>query len=141
MDARIAASAAPDRLSAQLLGSFAGLALLLSAVGVGGVVAFTTARRTPELAIRMALGASPWQAVSRLIADSFRMCFVGLGAGIVAAFLLAPALSKVLFGIGPRDVWTFAGTGGLLLVVALVACWLPARRALSIDPVSALRAE
>jgi putative ABC transport system permease protein len=124
-----------------LLTSFAALALLLAGVGVAGVVAYAVVQRTPELAVRQALGASPRRAMQHVMQGGLPMCIVGIAAGAAGAWALGPLLSGVLFGIEAQDPATFVVTGAALLFVAIVACWLPARRATRIDPALALRAE
>ena len=137
----IAEHAAEPRLNAVLLTSFALLALLLAGVGVAGVVAFAVVQRTPELALRQALGASPSQAMQHVMRGGLRMCLIGIIAGGAAALALGQTLSGLLFGIGAQDPATFIATGLALLAIATVACWLPARRATRIDPALALRAD
>jgi putative ABC transport system permease protein len=137
----VSENAAEPRLNVVLLTSFAALALLLAGVGVAGVIAFAVVQRTPELAVRQALGASPRRAMQHVLGSGMRMCIVGIAAGGVAALLLGRTLSGVLFGIDAKDPATFAATGVALLAIAMVACWLPARRATRIDPALALRGE
>jgi putative ABC transport system permease protein len=134
-------SAAEPRLNAVLLTSFAALALLLAGVGVAGVVGYAVVQRTPELAVRQALGASPRQAMQHVMQGGLRMCILGIVAGTAAAADLGHLLSGVLFGVEPSDPITFLVTGVALLLIAVIACWLPARRATRIDPALALRGE
>jgi putative ABC transport system permease protein len=133
--------AAEPRLNAVLLTSFAALALLLAGVGVAGVIAYAVVQRTPELAMRQALGATPRQAMQHVMGSGMRMCLLGIAIGGAAALALGRTLSGVLFGIDAQDPATFAATGAALLAIALVACWLPARRATRIEPSLALRGE
>jgi predicted permease len=137
----VSENAAEPRLNAVLLTSFAALALLLAGVGVAGVIAYAVVQRTPELAVRQALGASPRQAMQHVLSSGLRMCVLGIVAGGAAALALGRTLSGVLFGIEAQDPATFAATGVALLAIAMVACWLPARRATRIDPALALRGE
>jgi putative ABC transport system permease protein len=137
----IQSSAAQPRLNTILLGAFAGVALLLAAVGVAGVVACSVARRTRELAVRLALGASPRRVLRDVMGQGLRTTLVGVIAGLVAAVALAGFLSSVLFGVQPRDPRAFAAAGVTLLLVALFASWLPARRAMAIDAMETLRGE
>jgi predicted lysophospholipase L1 biosynthesis ABC-type transport system permease subunit len=139
MGAAVAANAAAPRLHAILLASFAGLALVLAVVGIGGVVAFSVGQRTRELAVRLALGASPGQAVRHVMRGSLRMCAAGVLCGIVAALALGRALSSVLYGVGARDPLTLLATAAALFAAAVLACWLPARRASRISPSLTLR--
>ncbi len=132
---------APHRLNAVLTGSFALLALALGAVGVGGVVSYSVLRRTPEIAIRMALGATPDRVVRAITADGLRVCLFGLIAGLVGASALGRLMARLLYRVQPADPAIFALVAGGLLGVALLANWLPARRVAHIDPLHALRKE
>lgn len=120
---------------------FAGLALLLSAVGLYAVLAYDVAQLTSEIGVRMALGADRVQVVAPIFFRALRLAAVGLGLGLSAAFAVSRLLSALLFGVEPTDPTTFVAVTTLLLVVVLVASYLPARRAMSIDPISALRVE
>jgi ABC-type antimicrobial peptide transport system permease subunit len=102
-------------------------------------MAFAVARRTSELAVRQALGASPAQAMRVVLSSGLKMCGAGIAAGTVAALMLGQALAGLLFGVTPYDVPTLVATGAVLLAVAALACWLPARRAARISPTLALR--
>ena len=139
MGAAVAANAAAPRLNAVLLASFAGLALVLAVVGIGGVVAFSVGQRTRELAVRLALGASPGQAVRHVMRDSLPVCAAGVLCGIAAALAVGRALSSVLYGVGERDPLTLLATAAALFAAAVLACWLPARRASRISPSLTLR--
>jgi putative ABC transport system permease protein len=139
MRSAIAANAAAPRLNTILLGSFAGLALVLAAVGVAGVVGHTVGQRTRELAVRLALGSTPGQAVRHAMRDALRMCALGILLGLGAALALGPALSSVLYGVGAYDPLTLLLTAAALLAAATAACWLPARRASRISPCVTLR--
>jgi putative ABC transport system permease protein len=139
MRAIVGARLAGPRLNAALLAVFAGLALTLAAVGVAGVMAFAVARRTSELAVRQALGASPGQAMRVVLSGGMKMCAAGIVTGIAAALMLGQVLAGLLFGVTPYDVLTLSATAVALLFVAVVACWLPARRATRISPTLALR--
>ncbi|HKI00373.1 MAG TPA: ABC transporter permease [Thermoanaerobaculia bacterium] len=135
----IAASAAAPRLHTFLLASFAGLALLLAAVGVAGVVGYAVGQRTRELAVRLALGASPGQAMRHVLSGSLLTCAAGILVGIGAALALGRTLSGMLYGVGAHDPLTFLATAAVLLAAATIACWLPAQRATRIDPCVTLR--
>ena len=135
----VRAQLAEPRLNAMLLAIFAALALALAGVGVAGVMAFAVARRTSELAVRQALGASPRQAMAVVLSGGLKMCVAGIAAGTVAALMLGQVLAGLLFGVTPYDVPTLAATGAAMFAVAAVACWLPARRATRISPTLALR--
>jgi predicted permease len=135
------ANAAPQRLTAALTGAFALLALLLGAVGVAGVVAYSVLQRTPEIAVRMALGATPARVVRAMTTSGFRLCLVGLVLGLAGAAALWRALAGLLFQVRPNDPAIFSGVAAVLLAAALLASWLPARRVVRIDPIVELRKE
>jgi putative ABC transport system permease protein len=135
----VAASAATPRLHTVLLGSFAGLALLLAGVGVAGVVGYAVGQRTRELAVRLALGSAPGRAVWHVMSGSLRVCAVGILCGLAASLALGRALSGVLYGVEAHDPLTLLATAAALLASAALACWLPARRATRIDPCVTLR--
>jgi putative ABC transport system permease protein len=132
---------ARSRFNTLLLGLFAGLATLLSAVGIFGVMNYSVALRTRELGLRLAVGAQPRQVLLLVLKQGLALTMVGVGLGLVAAFGLTRLLSGLLFGVGAVDVTTFASISLLLVIVSLLACYLPARRAMRIDPLSALRYE
>jgi ABC-type antimicrobial peptide transport system permease subunit len=133
------ASIAPQRLNAVLTGAFALLALALGAVGVAGVVSYAVIQRTPEMAIRMALGATPAQVVRLLTVSGLRLCLVGLLAGLAGALALGRAVAGLLYQVRPGDPAILGGVVLLLLAAAALASWLPARRIARIDPIVALR--
>ncbi|HET7696791.1 MAG TPA: ABC transporter permease [Vicinamibacterales bacterium] len=135
----VADAAAPRRLSAQLLAAFALLALLLTLVGVYGVMSQIVMQSTKELGIRLALGATESRIVRLTVRRAARMAVLGAGIGLAAAWLSAPALSGVLYGIAPRDPWTLAGAATLMVTAALAAAYLPSRRLLRLDVVQSLR--
>ncbi len=130
-----------SRFNTLLLGLFAGLATLLSAVGIFGVMNYSVALRTRELGLRLAVGAQPRQVLLLVLKQGLLLTIVGVVLGLAAAFALTRLLSGLLFGIGTVDVTTFATISLLLVVVSLLACYLPARRAMRIDPLKALRYE
>ncbi|MGH9311840.1 MAG: FtsX-like permease family protein [Vicinamibacterales bacterium] len=134
-------SARRSRRIPLLVAIFAGVALLLAAVGIFGVMSYSVAQRTRELGIRIALGAGQGAVHRLVVGQAMTLAVAGLGLGLVAALLLSSALEKMLFNLTPTDPPTFAAVAGVLFVVALVASWLPARRASRVDPVVALRAE
>jgi len=128
-------------LQATLFSAFAVLGILLGAVGVAGVVAYTVERRTPDLAVRLALGATPRQAMGAAARGGLIATLLGLGLGLLGAWGLGQYLSTLLYRMDPHDPATFVSVGGVLLMVAVLACWLPARRAAQIDPAISLRSE
>ncbi|HEY6211786.1 MAG TPA: FtsX-like permease family protein, partial [Vicinamibacterales bacterium] len=132
---------APQRLNATLIGLFALLALVIATVGVAGVLAFQVSQRTNELGIRLALGAERQAILRMILGEGAWMAAAGLVAGGLLAIPLSSMLSGLLFGVQPVDVPTIAGSAALLLVVALVAAWIPAKRATDVDPMIALRSE
>jgi putative ABC transport system permease protein len=129
------------RMGAILLGVFAGLALILAAVGIYGVLAYSVSQRVQEVGIRMALGAKPGQVLWLIVGQGLRLALVGVGIGLPLAYAFARALSSLLFGVKPADPATFAGVPALLMGVAVLACYIPARRATKVDPLVALRYE
>jgi putative ABC transport system permease protein len=137
----LAQAQANRRFTTLLLGLFAAVALVLAAIGVYGVLAYSTAQRTQEIGIRMALGADRAAILRMVFASGAKIAALGLGIGIAGALALTQVLSGLLFGVSPRDPLTFLVVPGALLVVALAACWIPARRAVRVEPVIALRGE
>jgi ABC-type antimicrobial peptide transport system permease subunit len=125
----------------ELLGGFAVLALLLAAIGLYGLLAYTVAQRMREIGVRIALGAEPRQVLFAMLSEGMRMVVAGLLIGGGAAWILTGAMRKLLYGVQASDPATFAGASALLLAVGLLACYLPARRAASVDPMVALRYE
>jgi putative ABC transport system permease protein len=141
MDGVISTSIAPRRFNAMLLGIFALLALILAAVGIYGVVAYSCNQRTHEFGIRMALGAERHQVLQMVLAAAARMALGGAGVGLVAALGLTRLMLSMLYGTSADDPLTLAAVTLLLLFVALVAAYVPARRATRVDPMVALRYE
>lgn len=137
----IEASVDQPRFRAMVTGVFALLALLLAAIGVYGLISFTVAERTREIGIRVALGAAPAQVMGTVIREGLVLALAGIAIGLVAAFAAARALSSFLFGVNTGDPLTFSMVSVLILLVALLASYIPSRRALTIDPLAALRAE
>jgi putative ABC transport system permease protein len=134
-------SVSPRRFSAVLIAVLAGLALILSAVGIYGVMSYTVGQRTQEIGIRMALGAEPQNMLALILGRGARLALVGIAAGVLGALALTRFLSSLLFGVQAHDPLTFTAIAILLLLVALAACYVPARRAMKVDPMVALRYE
>ena len=132
---------ARSRFNTLLLGLFAALATLLSAVGIFGVMNYSVALRTREIGLRLAVGAQPRQVLLLILRQGFVLTIAGVLFGLLAAFALTRLLSGLLFGVGTVDIVTFTTISLLLVVVSLLACYLPARRAMRIDPLRALRYE
>jgi putative ABC transport system permease protein len=139
MEDRVSESLARPRLQAVVLGTFAGLAALLAAVGIYSVMAYSTRQRTREIGIRMAIGASSCAILALLLRNGLAMVAAGVAAGLLGALLLTRALRSLLFEVSPNDPLVFAAVTAGLAGVALVAAWLPARRATRLQPVAALR--
>jgi ABC-type antimicrobial peptide transport system permease subunit len=140
-EAVVARSIASQRFSVSLLGVFAGLAVLLASVGIYGVLSYLVGQRTQEIGVRMALGAERLDVLRLILGDGARMTLAGVGIGIVAALGLTQVMAKMLFGVRPTDPITFAAVAVLLCGIALFACYIPARRAMRVDPMVALRYE
>jgi putative ABC transport system permease protein len=141
MDDLLSETVAQPRLQTGLLSLFAGVALVLAAVGLYGVLAYTVTHRHREIGIRLALGASKRNVLSLVIGQGMKLALTGAAIGIVAALALTRVIRSLLYGVTSTDPATFAGVALLLLLVALFACWLPARRAARVDPMQALRHE
>jgi predicted permease len=131
----------PARVAATLLGSFGLLALLLAAIGIFGVMSFAVAQRTREIGIRMALGAQGGVILKLVVGEGLKLTMLGLAIGLACAIAGTRLMSGLLYGVNALDLITFSGVSLLLALVALVACYLPARRAMSVDPLVALRCE
>ena len=132
---------AQRRFQTWLLALFAGAALMLSAVGVYGILHFTVEQRTHEFGVRLALGANHRQLLAHVLRSGMRLPAVGVSLGLAAALALTRVLDHLLFQVSATDPLTFGGVAVLLLLVAFAACWIPARRASRVDPIVALRAE
>jgi ABC-type antimicrobial peptide transport system permease subunit len=122
-------------------GVLGGLGMLLAVVGLYGVVSFTANRRTHEIGIRMALGAQPGNIFALVLRQAVVLVAAGIALGLIVALAVTRLLSTMLIGVGPYDAATFSSVSAVLVVVALVACFLPARRAAKLDPSNALRYE
>jgi putative ABC transport system permease protein len=141
MEERVSASISPRRFNALLLAMFAGLALILAAVGIYGVLAFSVAQRTHEIGVRMALGAQPGDLLRLVIAEGMSLALVGIAIGVAGALGVTRFIRSFLFQVSATDPITFAAVALLLLAVAFLACYIPARRAMRVDPMVALRYE
>ena len=141
MDEIVSRALSSRRFSMQLLVLFAALALVLSAVGIYGVVKFFVSQRTHEIGIRMALGAQPRDVLRQVFSFGATMALWGVGIGLAAALVVTRWLSGLLYGVRSTDPLTFVAAPLLLTLVALLACYLPARRAMRVDPIVVLRYE
>jgi putative ABC transport system permease protein len=141
MDQVFANSISSQRFNAELLGIFAALALLLAMIGVFGVINYSVAQRTHELGIRIALGAQRRDVFKLVVGQGLLLALLGVAIGLIAALALTRTISGLLFGVSPTDLSTFAIVSLLVTLVALLACYLPARRATKVDPLTALRYE
>jgi ABC-type antimicrobial peptide transport system permease subunit len=141
MEENIASSVSEQRFRTTLLGIFATCALLLSVVGLYGLMMYSVTQRVPEIGIRITLGASRHQILGMVVGQGLRLAAVGIVAGIAGAFALSRILARFLYGVTVTDPLTYAGVAALLLAVAILASYLPARRATAIDPMAALRSE
>jgi predicted permease len=141
MDEIVAEEITDQRMAMILLGSLAGLALLLAAVGVYGVLSYAVSQRTQEIGVRMALGARRSTVMLMIVGNGGRMLVTGAGLGLVASLLLTRLMSSLLFGVGPRDPFIILAVVTLLGISSMLACCIPARRATRIDPLSAIRYE
>ncbi len=141
MEELVSSSVAQPRFASLLLGSFALLALVLASIGLYGVISYAVSRRTREIGIRMAVGATPSDILRLVVSQGFRLTAVGLGIGLTGAFFLTRLLATWLFEVTPYDAVTFAVLPMLLAGVAILACWIPAVRAARVDPLISLREE
>jgi predicted permease len=141
MDGLLSDSVSPRRFSAVLIGIFAALALLLAAVGIYGVMSYTVSQRTQEIGVRMALGAQMGNVRRMILGHTLKLTLIGVGLGLAGAFVVARFLASLVFGVGTYDAATFLGVALLLIAVALAASYIPARRAMRVDPIVALRYE
>jgi ABC-type antimicrobial peptide transport system permease subunit len=141
VDDRVASILAPQRLGVALLGAFGGLALIVAAVGIYGVVAFGVSQRTREIGVRLALGARAVDVTREIVGRNLRQVVAGLAVGVVLALSLGRVMASFLYGVSPRDVLAFGVAVATMLSVAFGACVIPARRAARANPVRALRGD
>jgi ABC-type antimicrobial peptide transport system permease subunit len=139
MDDAVSAALAVPRFAARVLSAFGLVALLLAALGLYGLVAWSVGRRTREIGVRVTLGARPADVARLVLGDGLRPALAGVALGLAGAILASRLLGGLLFGVGPFDVATLAGAAALLVAVAALAAALPARRALAVPPADALR--
>jgi ABC-type antimicrobial peptide transport system permease subunit len=139
MNQIVSNSFAARRLSMLLLAVFASLALVLACVGIYGVISYLVGQRTHEIGVRVALGAQQSDVLKLVLGHGAKMALLGVAVGLLAALALTRLMSNQLFGVSPHDPLTFAAVATLLMLVALAACYLPARRATRVDPIIALR--
>ena len=141
MDDVVATSYAARRLTMILLGVFAALALVLACVGIYGVISYLVGQRTQEIGIRMALGAQRRDILVLVLGEGTKMALIGAAVGIAASLALTRLMAKQLFGVSAHDPLTYAGVAFVLMLVAIAACYIPARRAVRVDPMKSLRCE
>ncbi|MGA2591362.1 MAG: FtsX-like permease family protein, partial [Bryobacteraceae bacterium] len=141
MDDYLSLAGTAPRISTALLLVFAGISMLLAALGIHGVVSYGVAQRTREFGLRMALGSTPGQVKALVVLSGIKTALIGLAAGMAGAAALATALRALLYGVAPLDPGVMMGVAALLLTVALIANYIPARRATRIDPMEALHQE
>jgi putative ABC transport system permease protein len=137
----VSESIAQRRFSMLLIGVFATVALVLAAVGLYGVVSYSVSQRTPEIGLRMAIGAQRRDVLRLVVGGGMKLAMIGAVIGVAGALALSNVLATMLFELTPLDLVSYSGTAAVLLAVAMVACYVPARRAMRVDPIVALRAE
>ncbi len=141
MDDHVRTAYILPRLAATLFGVFGSIGVLLAGIGLYGVMSYSVNRRTREIGIRMAMGAQPGAVERLVLRQGFMLSLIAIALGWPAAWMTTRFATSFLYGIQPHDTFTFAVVPPFLILIALVACWFPARRAASIDPMQALRTE
>jgi ABC-type antimicrobial peptide transport system permease subunit len=141
VDALIARTLVGRRFSVMVFASFGGVAMLLAAVGLYAVISFTTEQRTREFGVRLALGARPADVSRLVIGEGLRLALAGLACGLIAALVLSRALASMLYGVTTTDPATYAAVAAVLVTLACISCYIPARRALRTDPITTLKNE
>jgi putative ABC transport system permease protein len=141
MDEVVSTSLAQPRLTARLVGAFAFIALVLAAIGIYGVMAYSVTQRKHEMAIRIALGANPGSILKLIVKQALTLIIAGVALGMVATLGVTRLFAAILFQVSARDPYTLAAVAGSLIAVGMLACYLPAQRAMSVDPITALRDE
>jgi ABC-type antimicrobial peptide transport system permease subunit len=134
-------SIATPRFAFSLVGLFAGLAIVLAAIGTYGVISYLVSQRIPEFGLRLALGAPPRDVLGMVLAQAARLALTGAVVGVTVALALARVLRSLIYNVSPADPVTFISVGVMVIAIALLACYLPARRAANANPMNALRAE
>jgi putative ABC transport system permease protein len=141
MEQRLANTLAGRRANMLTLGIFAGLALVLAAVGIYGVMSYSVAQRAHEIGVRIALGATPFDVLKLVVGQGLLLAAIGVGIGLAGALGLTRVLASMLYEVRPTDFVTYAVVAGILTAVAAIACYIPARRATKVDPMVAVRYE
>jgi putative ABC transport system permease protein len=139
LDETVSASLAVRRFSMELIALFALTALLLASLGIYGVISYMVSERTHEIGVRLALGAQGTDVMGMVLSQGLRLALAGAGVGLAGALVVSHMMSSLLYGVGPTDPLTFGGVAAALTVVAIAACYIPARRAIRVDPIVALR--
>jgi ABC-type antimicrobial peptide transport system permease subunit len=141
MDVIVYGSVATPRFAFVLVGLFAGLAILLAAIGTYGVISYSVSQRTPEFGLRMALGAQRLDVINLVLVQAAKLVLTGTVLGLLLALTLARVLKSLIYDVSPADPLTFGSVGLMVIAIAVLACYIPARKATKADPMIALRAE